>query len=612
MQFIYCITSLMVMVSIYLYPKGSGRLNGLEWIFYSLFLMLCVTSFESFFLVLIRFPANLGTMSLFNLILLVGIFIYLYHKKEALATSPKKFNHSGKRKQPKSRENTALFQYQSYFYRKKDVWVILLFFLFTLAVSLYFFKIPFNIAYETSDPAQHFSWALDFYKSSTFSYGLMNFHFANLGMLLKIVSPIVPYFYFYNVYVLFDILLLFFFSVFFYFAVRKFVSKTAVWVISILMTMLFTAGYPLDTIVFGFGYFETGLLLVIFITIAMEMFLSQSYDRPFLIVVLFLAFMGLMNSYNLFVPVVYLSAFCCFVKYYKGKIFKRESFLTIFIALILPSILGILFQIILPYFARGSIPASMIAAEGYIYKNLYIDFLFPLPLAITALVFIIRKWENSYTLYSFFTLLAFMAFLFTQMFSGKVSSYYYYKNNYFLWFLCMYFAMKGISLIFENSKEILYSYLSIWLCLLVTLSTGVEEKIQNINGLIDPPPRSAEVLPVYTFNFSKIYHSADKDTKSKWELYRVVSTRYLEKGKEIPLLSSIYENAMWYNDITEAYPIAVPGYQISQLQAFQDWKTDDRSDYIVCLKEDKNADALKNLSNYRIVFENEAGYIFAK
>ena len=320
-----------------------------------------------------------------------------------------------------------------------------------------------------------------------------------------------------------------------------------------------------------------------------------------------------MNSYNLFVPVVYFSALCCFIRYYKGRIFRKESIFTICVALVFPAVLGILFQILLPYLTGSRIPASMIAAEGYIYREFYIDFIIPLPLALVALISVIRKRENSYVSYSFFALLAFMAILFTQMLSGKVSSYYYYKNNYFLWFLCMYFAMEGISIIFESSKEILYSYLSVWLCLLVMVSTGVEKNIRKINSLIDPCLRSEEILPIYNYNFTKIYHSTEKDTQEKLSLYHVVSAKYLKKGKEIPLLSSIYENAMWYNDITAAYPIAVPGYpQTSQSEVFQNWTVNNQSDYIVCLKENKNADVLKKLSAYQIVFENAAGYVFKK
>lgn len=613
MEAIYFITCLALTGLVYLYPKNKNPLNGTEWIFYSIFTLFCITSFNAFFLVLIRLPANLISMSLFNLIW-VALLAWRMFQREKNNLAGLKNNAGKKRRKRQAPEPSEKHNFQNYQFSFRDIAVAVVLACVTVWIAVRFFRVPFNINYETSDPSVHFKLALNLYQNSTFKYGSMDFHFSNLGMMLKILAPVVSYFDFYKIFILFDIFILYLSAMFFYFSVFRFAKNNISFVITLALCVLYMMGYPLNSMIFGFEYLSTVIVLILFSIMMMDLFIQGEYEHVFLTGLMFFVFMGIFNSYYMFVPVVYLAAFLCMLLFYrKHGVFQKKCILTVSISLFLPAILGLLFYVIIPQCLNGRIAASIIGSEGYIYKELYADFIVALPLAIYGMVHTVRSKGNSYSVELTFFLIVFMIVFLIFGLHGKVSSYYYYKNNYIFWAICFYFAAIGVNKLLGTVKPMAYAYIGVWAGIILLIYTPIETVINSQNLQFDPVKRSENYFPVYSFNETKIKQPSNAVSMDRFNLYRKAKSYYRKNGETVPLLSNSFEQCLWYNDLTGAYANVDGSNNYPDLTTrYNQWRSNAHSEYLVCLKQKETTDVIVKLKKYTIVYENNAGYIFKK
>ena len=189
-------------------------------------------------------------------------------------------------------------------------------------IAIFRFGFPFSIRYESLDAGVHYQTAYSFYKKSL----LLNFvsdgtiynfqtwrfgSYVNLGLIFKVVSPLVSDINLYNVYILYDLFTLFFTGIIFYYLIQNCKSSKKKQFAYIIGTVLFLLGYPLNNLLFGFFY--VGHASIIFMAIIL--LINDVQDEKILFGSLFIMNIGILFTYYLFAPIVFVPQFCYFIKH---------------------------------------------------------------------------------------------------------------------------------------------------------------------------------------------------------------------------------------------------------------------------------------------------------
>jgi|GEM_PF-6982334 hypothetical protein len=322
MELIFIFGSLTTILGIYFFPKSKIKLNGIAWVFYSLVLYFCINSILAEILVIFNLKADLAAFSAFYFCVSI-ICLFFYYRTKFV---------------------------QKFVYNKADIFFSFLILICSVIVALLFFKFDLNIVYESSDPSRHFKWALEFANDATFRIGAMNFHLVNTGLVLQIFGKIVDPFNLYKVFILCDIFYFCLYSVLFFFSLNHVATSKSKKLILFLATVLFSLGYPLNTLIFGFGYFQTGMIIITLILVICNLFYQDLLDYKVFLLLCLTLIWGLWNSYLLFIPAVYLAIGILFL--YKWPPIKRKNIRTLTssakISLFIPFAVSYLFFILLP------------------------------------------------------------------------------------------------------------------------------------------------------------------------------------------------------------------------------------------------------------------------
>ena len=145
---------------------------------------------------------------------------------------------------------------------------------------------------------------------------------------------------------------------------------------------------------------------------------------------------------------------------------------------------------------------SHMAAEGYIYRDLYINFIPFAPFVLHYIFNTLKNKRNKFSVITTIVLLIYIALTFVGGMLGKVSSYYYFKTYFVLWIFVIYLTYKSFELLAENDNTRIFVFSSIFIYVVMTLFVylGVDSKITNRNILFNPVARSTTLLDVQTIN----------------------------------------------------------------------------------------------------------------
>ncbi len=434
---------------------------------------------------------------------------------------------------------------------------------------------------------------------------------------MGIFSPFVHEFSSYKIFVFCDILYYVLYVLLFYFLLDQLiVLKRKTW-IAIATAMLFGVGYPLNILVFGFGYFQTGFLLIAMIVILCSLFGNNKLSFNWYVFLLTITIMGLSNSYIMFLPVILttLAIWLIYLCFRKRKISSRQFGIVILFCFLVSGIIS------LQYY-KNSFPSNayqqIIARDGYIYKELYSDFLWFIPLAVYGALRILqnKKQNNAMPIFLICQISSMGIMLILGLF-GKISPYYFYKNNYLLWFIVMILFGYAVIDLFDTNRLL---FLSLYICafsLVLFIGAGFDQKINQLNSLFNPIPRSGSLLPVLTFNIEKICEKNGFIEYKKLQLYSRAKILGENEGqKEIPLISIYGRDGLWYQELTNLFPLAKTGNDrvfLDQELVYKHWEKNDL-EYIVYYDNGvNNRISLNELdNNHTRIFENEAGSIYKK
>jgi hypothetical protein len=570
---LYLVSAVLLLGGAFLYRKSEDRLYAATWI---PLLLVCFTCYEAVLAALLQWvtlPVNIVSVGLLNLVPAVWLWYQILRKRNL----------------------------QQYIFAWYDAGIWLVF----LAFAVWFAGRRFGgaelaINYATIDPAMHFQSALDVMMNQKVEN---MFHAAlNNALVIETFAPFTTADRYYRIYILADILNYLVAGGMFYGAVRRFLTKRFAKCTGVVLSMVYFLGYPLCTLMFGFGYLGMGISIVAAILVLADGFMRDELWKWCSIVLLMIACAGVFTCYMLFMPVVFFSVILCiFRKQWKRrKLVSPDTVVTCLAVFLLPCIIG-LYYCYGGVFSGGVTVDSAINNEGACYRDLFSNFLFCTPLALFGYAQTVRGRRNETIVYLFPFTLMFVAALFVKGMQNEVSSYYYYKNYHLMWFLVFYLAVSALAYLESQTKVLAGCCLAVWAAVFALNVTDAEEKIQSRNVLFCEVPKAGMLNDIFSFNFDTLALAEDNQyPESKLKLYAYVYWNLLQNGtvEAVPFVGS-WEDELWYQDISWQRDT---GWQENLKDA----------EYIVILKDENSADYLEYqvfFDTLEAVYENDAGCV---
>ncbi len=569
--------------------KSDRTLDGMLWVLISLVVYMAFNSVTAEFLLIFGLKSRLGLMGSLNLLVALPLLFYPSYRKR---------------------------QRQDYTWSKRSLFEIFLIALSLSGVSIWFFKPSLTLSYETSDPARHFLWALDFARTSVFRLGWMNFHLVNVGMILKMIQPWLDSFNLYKVFILCDIGFFILNALLFYQILLLITEKWKNYWLAIIGTLFYACGYPLNSLIFGFGYFQTGLILILTILLVYFQTERSQIRAPIFTGMLFLLVLGLFNSYPLFVPIVVASIFLISILLkWNTERYASQPFWPVMLgAIVLPAIISIFQYFFLP---NTPLAISTLSLDGYIYFDLFRDFILFLPFVFFFLWATYSSTEGVILKILFvFTVVQMIITLVLGIY-GLMSPYYYAKHNALLWIQVCSMTFGSLAFLIGKMKWKQLGLLTGSAFILIILLPIINRMLEKVPATFNPQPTGTALLPVYGFNSEKIRSVDEHLHNEKRTLF--LEARNLAQQSEttyLPLISFNSTDGIWFHTMTDLFPEAT--WNDSELMTdpqkiYDRWEASD-ADFLIYIDNRENFQLMLNklIHNHHVVIENRAGYIFKK
>lgn len=461
----YIISIITLILSFILLKKSDEKQNLIKWIFISFGLLFCYNAIISYILNIIGVPIYLQVLSIINFIISIVLCFFIAKK-------------SGN---------------QIYYVQKKDVVAVSIISIVVLLFCVLRFGFPFNIIYETCDPGTHFWTAKDFYEQSYLldkvtDKTIVNFEtrqfasYTNLGILFKVFSPFIDEFDFYQVYILFDILMLLLSSLIFYCLISS-GNKKIPFIIYLIGSVLYTLGYPLNSMLIGFFYLGHSIMLITLLFILFKMYDNNYINRRINHFLLCIVMLGLFFTYYFFVPVIFGGLVIYFIYKLlknKQKILTKENAFFVFTVFVLPCILGFIYFIIPNLGSSEQNVLNQITLEGDCYIDLLSSIILFIPIVIYYILFSITNKNVTFDVFVYLLLVIFIIFIMFLLFYGGASVYYLSKVFYLLWLMHFVIMFNFIDKYYSVKKIEIICYLCFMLFCALLSFFNISKKFENI------------------------------------------------------------------------------------------------------------------------------------
>lgn len=446
MPIMYTISIIILFILTILLKKTDKKLEIIKAVTINFVLLLAYNTFVCYILNLINIPITLIILSVINFIITIPLIINIIKTKKI----------------------------QKYTISKTNIVVIILLMIVTAIIININFGNLTKIRYVSMDSREHYKAGREFseitnlFKKNgpnvTTHSGFMPGAYTNVGIIFKILNPYIGTVELYKAYIIFEAFVYLLIGIVFYMLLEKYCKNINTKIISIIFGIIYVLGYPLNAWVSGFHYLMLGILYVqTTLYIVKE---KEDINLGSALITTFLLNFGLILSYSLFCPFVYFAQFIYYIYKYAKHKNKIKLFLQIILALILPGIIGVTYLIV-PSIGKVG---GYIALEGWLYKNLWSNFIYFIPFTIYYIYTNIKNRKLEFDNIMFALLLIFILVLFIGTKTGKCSEYYFYKNYFIFWILIIYSSTKGmIELLKENkTKFIVNIYTIIYLVIFVS------------------------------------------------------------------------------------------------------------------------------------------------
>lgn len=591
LSIVYVLSYVLSLTVIVSFPKSGSPVKALTLVPVSFFLLLSYDGLAAGACTLLGVPVNLVSQ-LAGHVLLIGVGLSLIRRH--------------------GRTQRLLFT-------RGDA-VTLAVILVVAAIVVFFeFGPDFTPHYIVTDAINHLRQSLYILYRGTVTnmYQAWNFIATALG----VSSAFVRFDLYYKVYCLCDILFWILGCLLFYGVACSMLRSSRRELIAGIFSVLYFLGYPLTGIVWGFCYLGVG---VSFAVLSIYFCTQASSSRRYALLGLGISLYGLVTSYALFAPFVFLVALVSLLRagMRRDRCVSPRTLATLALVLVLPGLLGswFFYDGIL---SSGEVTvASALDNEGGMYRNLYSNLVLFAPLIIVTIWVEVkgRTIASRPETLAVVILVLSVALMLVPTYLGILSTYYLGKMQFAIWPFALMSAAKGAqSALRLPGRVVLGAYASVFAFLSLMILGRFDQGLREAYQPIDPGVASAyhPYLDVYRWNLESILSSAGINP-DVWELCHRASD-LVEDGEEVPVLAA-YMYGGWYCDVTsqldEVRQIRVdrdgPGEAVEKVLEGQ-------YSYVTVIpipyadQGDEGAEEASGLvlaqEGVEVVYENDAGYI---
>ncbi len=548
---LYLFSYFFIFSGFYIFKKSENKLNGVTWFSITFITLMCYNAFVAAVINLVYIPVNIVSSSVFNI--LAGAFLWYKIIKEK--------------------------QRQTYKFSKFDLFAMFLIVVVVMIIALKRYGVQLNLNYDTSDPSIHFQYAMDIVNNQKVSD--MYFAPLNNALFIELLSPLFTTVTYYKIFILSDIAMLMLSGMIFYALIEKLMKDNFLKWAGLITSILYMIAYPLNNMLWGFVYLGIGVSVIAYMIMAVDWYIKDELNKIINLIMIALASLGVFLCYVLFMPVVYLGTFICLSIYFykKAELFTLKTIGRYIIIYLIPIIFGFIYTYF-GVFSDGVTPESAIANEGIIYRDLYSNFIFILPLVLYTICKVIKNRENNSTIFIFISLVVFMAgLLIVGLETMKVSSYYYYKNYYLLWMLTMNFAFYGVYYISKVDKTIIVTGFSVFAALGLMVYFNVEGIIYAKNAIYCVEPYAQIYTGIYSYNYGQFSKPRYFVGNEKHDLYKFAVDNYVSQGEFVPAVGEV-EDIYWYEAITNQRQSHLYDWKIGEENYIDIIKNDDDISFV--------------------------------
>lgn len=603
MNFLYLISIIFLIIIFLLLKKSEKKINLILWIFLSILLVLCYNVFECYLLSLIKIKNYLLTLTIINsMVIIFGIVFIKITKK-----------------------------IQRYYIKWHDILTTIFVFIIVITVGVIRYGKSLNIKYESSDAATHYIAAKQFYKNKSLLsnteiedriYDFKTFMpaaYVNTGICFDIFSSFISEKHFYLVFILFDIFIWYLSSMLFYLIITKGTKTILLNILGLIFTLLYMFAYPLSSMLFGFSYLSMSLAIIEGIVLVIPMIKIKEIKLIYTLSIGFLLTFTLFFSYYLFVPIIYTSIGIYLLidmikNRKKEKILSKNNIFKILIVLIIPTILGFCY-FILPEIMQGQISEfEGIGMEGYIYRNLYSNFILIGPLVLYYIINQIKSKKNDFLNISIVLSLITIIIMLIGVIKGKVSTYYYFKMYFMFWiFLMIASFMTTRELCIKNeTKKIIYVYLITMIGFYTYSLFNIDDKLQNKNTYINTEPCAKLINHIYSSNENYIKDTSELYTQEQKKVLKYCEENIFSKKDSIAVCATNLQQR-WIYAIYEVADVnkTVDFGKIEKKFDIESWLNGDKQYYLV-INNGENIELNNNENKYKILYNDIGGIVLER
>jgi hypothetical protein len=539
---IYAISSASLLLTMYFYPKTSEKQNYLLWIPVCLLLFDCWICLVGGIFSLIHVPADITTISLVNLA--TAILLFWRIKK--------------------------IGQIQKFEFKRIDI-------VFALGLAILIIGIGFirffhgdPIVFSTIDPAPHLKASKLILETKSVLSSFPNMYFAEFpnALFMQLLDPVFHGTLSFRAFEIKDLVNLWIAGAIFYSALRMYIRNTFSILLLIVFSLLYVFGYPLNNQLFGFFYLGLSISLIILLQICLKFLLDGTLSLKICTFILIPTLFGLGIAYTFFVPPVFIATFVCIALYLirkyrmktllsgKGILRFGATQLTVFVV---PTILIVLFTMVIGR-VDGITVGSSLTNEGALYRNLFMDFLPYLPFALFMVCHSIRNRVFDFTRILTPIFFIYTIYFFIQMYLGNISTYYYYKLNFVIWFIVIFLAALAVDKLIETAgtRNFILCYFAVWAVVGFLAVSEIDTKLNEKNGLMNPNPGADDSFMIYWTNFFYLRHDDNNVIDFDWDYVDVCAAAAEAKqsegftcGDNIVIISDRWEDALWVKALVD-------------------------------------------------------------
>ena len=526
MGIIYLIETIVFFVILLMMKKSEEKLNIIKYVIITIASILSYNLIVCFLLSIVKLQINIQLLSIIEIIPIVLAHIKVFKDKGV----------------------------QKYFFDSKDIIFIVIIFLIAIPIIWHTYEGFDAISYRSGDGGTHFTASMMCYKSGTiFLNGLFEGHmpqlYTNESIIYKALGPIVGEFNLYRLFLILDATIWICAIVIFYLLIKEKIKMTyGKFAIICIASIIFALGYPLNSYITGFHYLQAGINYILLTALLID---ENNIDKKWKILFLSLINIGVIFSYNLFAPLVYLAEFVYILieNYTKNKILiNKHIVLECFWALFVPGILAILYFVVFRSNNYSKIVTGL-TNDGFIFKNKWSTIILFIPFSIFWLINTIKnkEYKSNYAFIFFICLTLYTITFYILYKNGIISSYYYHKLYFLIWPIVIMASTLGCIMLFDKGeicKYVVTILIAVYISTMIVLVTKIEYKYASQD--VDEQESITTIMGIFNIN-KKILNTKPILTGKEIQGFKYMSDNNLDCSKMLVLNTMNQQD--WINNI---------------------------------------------------------------